>query len=508
MINTLKLFFLTLTIIILGATSSYAYTATKEKAEELREILQNAIDMQTNSNPDLIISGKVSVIPLDTYYNVKMPHIRIGTRQGQIIDLGTIAANMAPTKKEKLWKIVTAIPTPIKILDFNGSLMAKIDIGSQKSAALWHQDLNNIVKADIKYKNITITDIQKNDFHAKISEISALYDLEDNGNDIWSGPADFFIKNISATSKNNFKLNIEEIYLKSFTDALNPKAIKKFNEQIEAIKESAQYDSPETISTSNNGQAFLNMFMDYVLNSANGYKSNFGIKNIEISGNNPKGEEKITLDEAKFSMDINDIKKGIVNWNIILKYSNLFIMNAPENVKELYPQNLNIDFTLNNFPLRGIMKSSKEAIMMNEDNINPQLAAMGVVTSLPTLFHEARSSFDINNSFISSDNYDAKISGKIKPDIKSINMANGDITAELSGLDKLQTIFQKRAATPENPNARDFQQANMMLGILKSLGKRENDPLTGEPYWTYHLQTQPDGSLYLNGGPVGSLFGQ
>ncbi len=508
MINTIKFLFLTLTIIIIGTTSSYAYTATKEKAEELREIFQNAIDMQANFNPDIILSGKVSVTPVNTYYNVKMPHIRIGSKQGQIIDLGVIAANMAPAKTEKLWKIVTAIPTPIKILNFDGSLIAKIDIGSQKSAALWHQDLNNIVKADIKYKNITITDVQKNEFNAKIDEISALYNLEDNGNDIWSGPADFFIKNISATGKNNFKLNIDEIYFKSFIEDLNPEAVKKFNEQIEAIAESAQYDRPESTSISYNSEAFLNMFMDYILNSANAYKSDMGIKNIEISGVNIKGEEKITLEEIKFATNIDDIKKGIVNWNIIFKYSDLFVTNAPENVKGLYPQNLNIDFTLNNFPLKGIIKSSKKAMVMNGDNIDSQQATTGVITSIPTLFHESRFSFDINNFFISSDNYDAKINGKIKPDIKSKNMASGEITAELSGLDKLQTLLQKKAEIPKNPNAKDFQQANMMLGMLKSLGKRENDPLTGEPYWTYHLQTQPDGSLYLNGGPVGSLFGQ
>lgn len=476
--------------------------AAKLKAtfEKILTYQKNAVDPA--GKVKLEYDGDVMVEQAGTYYAVTLPHARITYPDGSHLDIGMISVNASPHDVPGQWKMAVAIPTPIILMDAKQTQAIKVDIGAQKAAGIWDENLENFAKLDAEYKNITVSN-PASGFTMQLPEMKILYDFASGNDGRWSGPGHFVARNLVA-GVNGQGIKVADINADFGIEGYNPAILKDYRAFLKTFMDEKSKEAPGTPPDSAKTTQLADKLMQLILNSSNGLKADYRVSGVELTRTAPGGTpEAVKIDKAFFGMDMNGFQNDKVSLGLKLGYDGFGINPPPPGYEGVLPSTSNIDVAFHNIPARQIAELAKNTLESSiQQPALAQMAGLSLLMKAPAILSQAGTYMDIKNNYIGNDDYRFEINGQAKADINAVTNATADIKGSFRGLDGLLAKVKAIATDLKNPGAPNAQAMSRTLETLKTYGKAQPGP-DGQPVYMYDFTLDAKGQMLLNGKPAG-----
>jgi len=465
-------------LLCLAATPLQAQETTKERALSLQSHFQNVLENRqknienaTNAQRTLKLEGRVSVEPADGYYAITLPPMRMIRQDQTETRIGMISMNASEHKASRL-KVTLALPTSILGLDADGQEAVRITIQEQKTAGIWHEELESFIKLDAHYKDVRI-EASGGETTLRLPEILVRYNLEEDEDKRWSGPTWIQANNITLDTKNeNISSIIENITFSTHIDKFSAQALK-----------SVQEASPVNITEN--------------LNMADGMKTRLNINGVKLSTT----EQTLSLDNTAFLMSFDDALSDTANIQFGFSFKGANSTDISDDLKSLAPRNANFSLTHNNIPLAQIQE-----ILLNSAPTNAQMAGFSTLLKLPAILSQAGSTIELQNTFMSNDQYRMDLDSTVRADITAAHSATLTGTLAVSGLDKILSILQVSATNSQTEKHGTFMRTlARFLERLKPISKIKTNPEKGFVH-VFDFEVGKDGQLLVNGQNATTLL--
>ncbi len=502
-LNRTVISFALLTFIVFFAQISHA-AINDEGAARLKTIFTDMIQQQKSAaalsdKSKLVFDGDITVEQADTYYAVTLPQIKIQyPESGDTLELGIISINATPHAGDAQWKMTMAMPTPIIMFDKDRNHIVRVNIGKQQATGIWDESLNNFSKLDAVYGDLSIESSDPG-FTLKIPEIEARYDLEKDDKNFWSGPTYMIAKNVELDipdDESSFK--VEELKMRVDLDQYNPAVLDNYQTELQALT------SKEGGMNAQDSAKLGSMLLDLILKSGNGFKSEYSVSGLKASFLNPKDKTPGTFDLAKayFGFDLEGFLSKDASMNARLGYGGLNMQPAHDEYGELFPTNSNIDIKIASLPIKDIselVQNTMQGAVTNPEMMS--MAGISLMFKVPLMLSQSGTTIEINDNFISNDEYKFSINGAAKADMNAVNSATAKAQARFLGLDKVLAKAQVLGANPNTKNADAFRAISANLELLKKIAIVESG--APGPYGTFahifNLLMDPQGKITING---------
>lgn len=465
------LVFLTLSLAVLF-TASNAYAQSNE--EQLTAIFTEIIGKQKEAAKhsdkiELILDGELVVEPVDDFYAVTMPHMKLQYKDGDVLDIGIVSINASAHTSEGQWKMSVAVPATMTMQDPEGQPLMRINIGSQKTVGIWDEELDTFAKLDAAYSGIT-AESSDPEFKMSIPTIEIRHDFERDANGRWSGPYFITAKDLALDIKEN-QASIKLAEFKARFD------IDRYNADETGDFKNAMVELADTESESSKEQsaALINKAIDALLGAGNGFTSNYTASGLEIEYMDKSGEKSsIKMDNANFGTDLIGMLDNNVSLAFRVGYNNFKIDAQRDDYAGFDPTNAKIDIKLTSLPIKDVLYIGRNAL--SSIATNPDTAAMAglsLMLKVPAILSQAKTNLQIRDNYISSEEYKVTLDGDVIADMSAVNSATAKAQAKFFGLDKILAKAQLLADDPDNKHADKFKEIKRKLLLLKSLGKVE-----------------------------------
>lgn len=500
---SLRLFICLILLVAPWLPSSLAHAQSTE--DQLKSIFEQIIENQKaeaelDEEIGLSFDGDVVVEPIDDYYAITMPHIKVNYEDGDVLDIGIISINASEHDKDGQWKMSVAIPSKIALKDAAGSDIIRISSASQKAAGIWDETLQNFAKLEATYTDILVESSDP-EFKMNLPAINIRNNLEQDTDGLWSG--EYFVMSDGlklSAKKNDTNLEIGETKMRVDIDRYDAEISASFKDTIAQLRSGDKNLSPDETA------ALADSIINTILTSGNGFTSNYSVSGINMSSKDKFGETSaFTFGKVNFGFDLTGFLNNDVMVALRASHNDFEVLNQKEQFKGFDPSNSNIDIKLQNIPITDVLNTSRNVIKSIAQN--PDTAAMAglsLILKIPAILSQAKTKLSIADSFISSDEYKVTLDGNVIADITAANSATGEANAKFFGLDKILAKAQVLADNPDTPDKARFDEIRRKLLMLKSIGKVETAQ-DGQFYHSYNFIMDPKGQMLLNGQDVRTL---
>ena len=187
---------------------------------------------------------------------------------------------------------------------------------------------------------------------------------------------------------------------------------------------------------------------------------------------------------------------------LLTGYADLNAQPANEEYGELFPTNSNIDIKIASLPIKDIselVQNTMQGAVTNPEMMS--MAGISLMFKVPLMLSQSGTTIEINDNFISNDEYKFSINGAAKADMNAVNSATAKAQARFLGLDKVLAKAQVLGANPNTKNADAFRAISANLELLKKIAIVESG--APGPYGTFahifNLLMDPQGKITING---------
>jgi len=509
----MKHFALFALILLVLSAPSHAAEINEKGAKHLKSLFEDMINYQKKVSEltqggEFIYQGEVSVEPSGDFYAVTLPHASVLYPDGRRVEIGIVSINASPYDQEKQWKMAVAMPTPMMVLDKDGQVLMKINIGAQRAAGIWHEDMQHFIKLDARYENIVI-DSEKEDFLVTIPNITALYDLQEEPGGTWSGPAQITLGGMKMDFGENSNMSVDQLKLHVNLLSYNPKAVKNYREKILAMIEAAQSPDDQAVSTGHK-LGFYNMMLDLLGEIGDGFTAQYEFTNLNVTkpGLPGKDPDKFHIGKAFMGFDMTGFLKDQVTIATRIGFDDLSMSSDSDDYSDLSPSAVNFDTVIEDIPFKQIANLGKNTLQgsLEQPGIS-KLAGLGFVMKVPALLSQAGTTITINNNSFGNAIYNVLLNGKIRADISALNSATAALRATITGLDRIVELIAAKgdAAEADSDEATKFQQMAAKLQILQVMAKTEKDA-AGNTLHILDFEMNPMGQMLVNGQDLKTMF--
>jgi hypothetical protein len=488
-------------------SSSFAYAKEKintETAAYLKSLFQSALNEQKNlfniDGHELLIEGDTLVEEAEFYYAVTLPELSIKTQQGATIKIGIIAINVMPTDKQNVWKMTVALPTPISIFLSSNKNSSPLNIyfGSQSFIGLWDESIKTFSKFDAKYQNINIKNALSS-IDLEIPEITATLNLEENEKEYWSGAFVFNANGLNLTAEDNSSGKIENIKIRADIDDYDFKTAYEYKDQLNALAESYTTTSEPSMSPEHITSIY-DLITNAIGNVGDGFSLHLTINGMEFKSAEDK-EGMFSIKKAGFGTFMNGFKENDLSIGTRIHYDGLSITPPPALYKNIFPSDVNLDFSINHLPYLELVELGKNTLKstLNSNSLS-RISALQALILAPQLMTEAGTNLQITKSFLSSDGYKIDIGGVAIANLQAVKGGTAKARMDILGADTLLSYFSENINNPElEEDEREKIEKNMMsLEMLKTMGVQTKNE-EGKFVLRYDLELDEKGNLLLNG---------
>jgi hypothetical protein len=511
---------LILTCISLSLPAFPAFAAQDSaEAQEIKALFQGFLDKEIAyiSAGPLVIekSGEVTVTPKGSYYAVAMPSLKIqDPESGYETTLSSIAANVSPGDTQGSWKMAIALPTPVITYDENNEPAFILDIGSQHLMTLWNKEFESFSKSDIAYDNVQIT-VPSEDIIVKIPELRALSNLSETSPDLYSGPGQFSIKNLTVEKKQTPVASIGDISLTFESKGMSASSFRAYKETAQKIAAllGTEQDKEEIDKQMDAHMSTIFKSLGGML--GNGFSFHYDIKDVAIQDEDPEASRSIAFGSLFAGIDYDKKEtqeRALGDVDIRLGYSGMNAKGEDSAAQSVSPTGINLDISFDNVPTEELIETIAQIQKASEGSSgSAQLAGMQMMLVLPHMLSEAGSTVSFNNSAATFPESKAAISGNIRANAASPLGLSADIVAQITNLDGLIKSAQDSLAQAQQEGnhvgAGILGQAYPVLLILK--GMAETDATEdGKILSLYNLKVGDDGAITVNGTSLDMLMGK
>lgn len=509
---------------LLAAQANLSFAAvSSEGAVDIKKQVESAISfplkMQKSTGMGLMLGGEIEVTPKDDYYEVKLPSVSYSV-EGMKADFGTLVVNVTPSGDE--YKTTMAIPETITVYDPAKTPLATIKIGSQQFNGIWLPKYRSFTKIDAEYKDLSILSPKAGEKVAiNVGSIKSTLELSPDGNDIWSGPANFELTKLhmSAGDKGEVDFAIDSMKGSATYSKLNMQTRKDVEDKTEqALAGITKDQKPDPVQM----QAMLASMVNSLQNYIDGMGSSFKMSGVhikinpgDIKGADGKTEKPIdvNLAEVRWEFKMNGMQQEKGSLSFQFGMDGLSVSNMDAGTASIVPTASNVEVHLDNLPIQEL---SKGLSGLFTSVVNSAVASQGVtdaaqktalqgqiqaqvgaaMLSIPAQLATAGSKLSIVNTYAKAPDVGSTLDGSFTANTASPVIAQGSITLLITGLDelilKLQTMGQ--GSNPD-PKLLGWAQGLGMLQMMGQLGKAQD----GRTQRTYKLEVTADGKVMLNG---------
>ncbi len=489
-------------------------TMSAEDGKRLKTIFTDMIDRYRNEakmqGGELLTEGEVMVEPSDTYYAITLPHITLVFSDKAKMNLGMISINALPGDKKQEWKMTLAMPTPITMQAADGKEMSVVEIGSQNFAGVFHEEFRNFVRLNAQYNNVTFTD-RTNNAKIMVPAFSAIYDLKEGSNKLWSGPMSAKASNIQGIfNDSGSALKIREVTAESSIKDYSIKDALAYQDKVQALLESLGTDRPSL--SSEHAKGMYNTFFDFLTTVWDGFGSSITVSGLEMM--RPASAEKeastVKIERIGFGLEGSGFRNNKVTLRQTLNMTDLSLTPPPTGLNKAAPNNVNIDLTLTNLPFKELAALGQKTLDQSiETPEGRTLATMNGLATMQQLMTDAGTSLIIKNTRVGNlSEYDVLMNGTANANIKALFGATAKTRLEIFGIDKLIGYAQQAAADPAIPAERKTSAQSLLqtLTILQMVGQQSKNA-NGQDIRTYDLELTADGKTLLNGADLMTVMG-
>lgn len=508
-------------VVLIGLTvlslisSVPAHAAVKaEDGQRLKTLFTEMIERYRNESKiqggDLLTEGEVMVEPSDSYFAITLPHMTAVAADKAKVNLGMISVNAVPGDKPLEWKMTVAMPTPITLTGPDGKQSATISFGSQNFIGVFHETFRNFVRLNAKYGNIVFHDTVEN-VKITIPESSAVYDLKEDANKLWSGPMVISAKDVQSFFGNSgTSSKIAGIRLDMSIKDYSPEQALAYSEQMQALVES--YDSGDQPSVS--GEHFKGLFntLANLIGSVwDGFGMKFTLTGIESSrpASADKAASTLKIGNLSFGLKADGFKSSKVSLNNTLNLTQLSITPPNKDMGKLAPTDINIDITFKNLPYKEIVELGRSSIEMSQQSPEAaNMAKMSAMMTLPQLLTTAGSSVNVVNTYAGGTSYNVLVNGSAQADIKALMGATGKTRVEIFGIETLISYVNEGINDPTTPadKKKSMQEMLQTLTVMQMVGQQGKNAKEQDIRY-YDLELTADGKTLLNGADLATVMG-
>ncbi len=486
--------------------------ASERLKAQITETLEQLKQKQAARGVQLTFEGAVAVEQNSTYLAITLPHMKYIARDRSTVDLGIIAINAAPGTPPGRWNFTAALPTAIVFRDAAGQNSGVLRIGEQMFAAVYDENFRNFLQMDARYKNLSIEG-GSGSKNATIGDVSYTYELmEDAGTKRWSGPAKVILNDlvvVEPDTSGKATLKTMQIdmgtYGFSFTDHL------AFQDQVEAIAESAKLDGPEGVNVSGaHAQGLYNLFFNYMTSVWDGFDMKISTQGFSLSQPNKTpggGPTNVNLGDLTVFFSMKGFRDPKLTMQTTVSMKDLAIDPPPPTFDQATPSTLNIDMTVNNLPFRDIGKLGKQAL--DHSVANPGAAQMTMLQTMmtaPQILTQAGTTLSLRDTGMSNKDYNLTLKGDVTANAQALMGATGTARMDVEGIDVIIAGLNERIANPTIDAVRKARAEQALSGftMLRMVGKE--DP-TNKNRRSYDFELTPEGKMMLNGTDIQTLTG-
>jgi len=491
--------------IIFAASPVVAAQIDEAGAARLKAVFENVIKQQTqyapSEGPRPKFEGAVIVEPTDSYYAVTLPYYWMHMDDGMRMDFGMVSINATPdTVHDGRWKMAIATPTPITIVDEGEKAVFRIDIGAQRAAGIWDEDIQNFIKLDALYSDITARSTGNDDFKMIIPQALIRYDMVEDADKKLSGDGFVVIKNMAIDALDaGAKGGIDSVRLDFKMDQYDARQALAQQKRLQALIGSS---GTEGLDTTAHGQELASTLMKLYSSFGEHMQVGYTIKGVDFQQSDDGEDNRFQLDDLTLGFDMG----GFVSDNVYLGLAFGFLGMDAETAKadvSLAPSDMNFDLKLKNIPIKQVSGLAQNAVMASMNNSNGgAMAMMSLAMKLPVILSQAGTVIEMKDNFIGNDSYRFDINGVVKADMEAMNSATADIQGRFKGLDGLlQKVRAQAVADAEN--AAQYRQALERLQMLQKIGAKQGE----EDLYLYNFQMNAQGQMLLNGQNAKAVMG-
>ncbi|MEM7651099.1 MAG: hypothetical protein AAF204_03330 [Pseudomonadota bacterium] len=472
------LFGILMAFMALNATPALAQSTSQAEAQRLQTLFQTMLEarqaeMEKNENDrrTLTLEGSVEVEPTESFYAITLPQMKITYPDARRIDIGMTAINASPSEEAGQFKMTMALPSPILGFDGNDQEIMRLNIGSQKTAGVWNEELENFTKLDALFSDITMS-LDQGTVNVTLPEVRTIYDLEETESQRWSGPVSFELKGLNAVnSKDSSEINLQSLNITTILDQFAAQAFK------------AESATPETEKLS-------------PLKMANGAEMQMRLNGLEIKGQDKSGAaQDLKFDSLGASFNYSGAMTNTAKAGFSLGFQGLSSSDTPADIKGILPKSGRLSLKHENIPISELAK-----IMQNTESQDAKVLGLSLLFKVPAILAQAGSYIEIQESFLSNDDYRADLQSTLRADITAANSATAKGTLRFAGLDKVLSMAQVAGTRLNSSNyAERMRTLARFLERLKPMGRIETAPDGSGFVHVFDLEMNAEGQFLING---------
>lgn len=499
-------------------------------AAEIKQIVEKAISFHKliaeKTGEGFMMDGDITVKPMGSYYEVRLPNTRAKAIGIGELDIGTIVMNVSYGKRDNEYLVSMALPSPMVFTGADG-MKSDLRIGKQRFAGAWETELMTFTRIDSEYGDLVMATTGADPFALTMENLAFLLNLSRNDDGTWTGPNDIILTNTQlivpqTAERGETSVKIGTLAANSKYDEVNLKHALELQQKVQEAVSSA--DNPYDADISGITSDILNSQESFF----NGMFSKGELKNLEVVVN-PPPRAAMTEDEAKvaskksFKVDsmsstinLEGIKtnRGNISFTVGARGINLDL-GKPSETTQYVPSDLNVEVYLDSLPMADLKKTFAGAVQSIFETVSDAEEAivdgkrpppkqfqksqvMAAAMAVPQMLSSAGSRLLIKNTYVNAPVMQSTLDGSFSANEAARYIAIGDMTLVLTGLDELIMDLQ-------SSNDRIAKQALGSLSMLQMMGE-EGTGTGGKSARSYKLQVTGEGRVTLNGNDVGGMM--
>lgn len=484
------------------AQKTNADEASKIKAEVEKTILFYQNIYASGGVVSLAWDGDVSVEPVEDYYAVTLPDLKVIDHQKkQEIHIGMIAANVVPVAKKNAddiekWSMSIALPTPIFAYRA-GKITGQMNAGEQSIALLWAPSLKQVIDADIAFNAVEILD-----YTTGLSTFADLFQLKrefrkDVKKNTWTGFDKYTLDGVNIVDVNKTEIiKVKKLVAKSDLESMD-------FEKATSLQES--YSDLSKWSADNKGAIDTVTIIDFIgqgLGLYAGQKAMFHIE--EASVHSVETARTIDIGTVDGLIEVTGQGKGFLKSKVWLEnvIASTLDDKGQKQIGMHSPFNINFDGILNNIPeLKNVKTMVQQVPVQDAQGKNTGTFEPAIrVGDILTLLNKAGTVITVNELKAESALSTMNLNGKVSFDPNAVWGVESVFTILLQGLDKLSQAISSETVGQNQAQASIVQ-------MLQSLGQVVQQGTPAKPeIVSYKIDVKKDGTLLLNGTNIAPLL--
>ncbi|HYE48136.1 MAG TPA: hypothetical protein VEB20_00990 [Azospirillaceae bacterium] len=426
------------------------------------------------------------VEPAGDRFRVTLPELRVVLPEGQLLELGTLALEAAPTPNGG-YAFTGALPGTIPVFNREGFREGEVRIARQNFRGSWTGDLKTMDGLDLGLGGVVFTP-REGKGTIRLEALTAKAQPEDYRNSRWTGPATLTVSGLDVRGRDGSEqMALGRGQLRLRIDRLDVAKLAAWNQA--AARLAAADDGKEALSPAE--QAALRQGLPHL----EGLAGALGMQG-EVQGLASRAGDGTMrrVESARWTLSLDGLDRPRSALSLDYQHSGL-ALTGPQVRRDVAPRTGSLVLKASGVPAAELLAAYRERVADTATVGDREAGRRFEAVALETL-GRAGTSLTLDRLAFDGAEAAAQGAGALRFSLEAARGLTGGLDFTLRG-------FQ---ALVQQAQAGNAKAAGTVVGLyaLEGLGQPGTDA-QGRPQRRYKVEVAEDGRILLNGSDVTSL---